>query len=434
MTEYILITYTTRYRKGGDQFKRVAKTLANEKINNLNEVKCEAVESKNELKKIFHEIQKEGNLIKEYHFIGHSGMYGPMYGSIDYPEQFSPFELRHLRIPFAEEASAYFHCCRSARWFAPFFAQIHAVKTYGYHWYTTFSKNKEYFQIDINSANTDALYCFGCPGRKSHGYLTSARKYLGRVKAEQFKEFLPSSAKVDKSYEHVASLYHNTFKDIKVRKDEFGWLLKHLPKNDNIRLLDIGCGNGALLKALSDKIVNGTGVDVSDNLLTLAQKHNTENNHIQFQKLEGPELPFEDNSFNLVISMLSFRYLDWDPILEEIIRVLDSEGKLLIIDMVTAPVSWREYPQLITSKVSQLLAKYRNPEFYKNLNKLVTDGNWKRMLRYNPIRSQHEMKWYLESRFPNRRVEVINVGYHSRIIAFDSINMKNVNNIRLSYP
>jgi len=42
------------------------------------------------------------------------------------------------------------------------------------------------------------------------------------------------------------------------------------------------------------------------------------------------------------------------------------------------------------------------------------------MLRENPIRAQHELTWYLESRFAGRRVETLNVGRHNRVLAFDT--------------
>ena len=44
----------------------------------------------------------------------------------------------------------------------------------------------------------------------------------------------------------------------------------------------------------------------------------------------------------------------------------------------------------------------------------------KQMLKYNPMRAEHEMKWYLESRFPGHPVKPINVGWNSRILAFRS--------------
>ncbi len=77
------------------------------------------------------------------------------------------------------------------------------------------------------------------------------------------KSFKPSDFAEDRSYDRVAALYDEVFQDIKVRKDEWKWLKEHLPKNDQLNVLDIGCGNGALLKELSPMINCGFGVDVS---------------------------------------------------------------------------------------------------------------------------------------------------------------------------
>lgn len=434
MKEYVVITYTTKYRLGGDRFARVAHTLETEKKAEGHNVYCQAIESKRALKSLWTSIKKQGNTISEFHFIGHSGMYGPMYGTIEYPEQFSPYEIKNLDIPFAQNAAAYFHCCRSARWFAPYFARTTGITTYGYHWYTSFSLKKDKYKPDFGNNPEKPLYCFGCPGKKSHGYLTSIKKYTGRIDPEKLKKFDPEQGEVDDTYNSVAQLYHNVFTDIKVRKDEYNWIRTHLPQSGDIKMLDIGCGNGALLRELSGNITMGTGVDISESLLALARKHNQQHNHITFQKLDGPELPFPDDTFNLVISMLSFRYLDWDPIMKEIQRVIQPNGKLLIVDMVTAPVRSSEWPKFIKSKLQQYIYKKQNPNFHSNLQKLVSHPNWKNMLTYNPIRSQHEMKWYLESRFPGRTVEIINIGYNSRIIAFDSGNMNHIKEINLTYP
>lgn len=260
------------------------------------------------------------------------------------------------------------------------------------------------------------------------------KKLLGVMKPEKLKRFKPEPEKADDSYNSVAKLYAETFHDIKVRKDEFKWIMKHLPTDENINVLDIGCGNGALLSELSNKISKGVGLDVSDQLLNLARTRNTDHPNIDFKRIDGPALPFPDHSFDVVISLLSYRYLDWDPIMIEIERVVKKEGKLLIVDMVTAPVQPKEWPKFIRSKASHYIDRFRKPAFYHNLRRLVTNPGWSHMLKYNPIRSQHEMKWYLESRFPGRKVEVINIGMHSRILAFDSKNMKNIENIELTYP
>ncbi|MGB7209600.1 MAG: methyltransferase domain-containing protein [Pyrinomonadaceae bacterium] len=431
----IVIVYTTLYRKGGHQFPIVAKTLADEKREDGFEGKiiCEAVESKSDVLKIFAEAKAAGKPISEFHFVGHSGMYGPMFATVDFPEQFSPYEWEQMEIPFAETASAYFHCCRSARWFAPFFARTFNVKAHGFFWYTTFSKSKDKYQSAGSNGDAANLYTIGCKGRKSHGYLASVKKRLGFMPAEKMKTFEPVPPSGDTSYDHVAELYDAAFSDIRVRQDEWKWLNDHLPSVD-LDVLDIGCGNGALLNALSDKIKSGNGVDESAAIIERAKIKNADKKNVNFQKITGPILPFADDSFDVVISLMSFRYLDWDPLLLEIKRVTKPGGKFLIIDMVTVPVKASEYPQLLSDKFRTIFEQKRNAEFNTNLQKLVSHPDWKKMLEYNPIRSEHEMKWYLESRFPGQKMEILNMAWNSRTAAFDSGPVEAGVQAKLTYP
>ncbi|HMJ68336.1 MAG TPA: class I SAM-dependent methyltransferase [Cyclobacteriaceae bacterium] len=429
-----LIIYTTQYKKGGDLFRHVAHTLAKEKAAAGADVILEPTETKADVKAVFNRLAGENRLIDEFHFVGHSGMYGPMFGSIQYPEQFSPHEVKILRIPFRENAEAYFHCCRSARWFAPYFSRVQHVTAYGYHWYTAFSKTRDRYTAVWAHEKLDEVYCFGCPGKKSHGLLASVKKYTGAMKAEQFRKFEDRSDAVDTSYNPVAELYDETFSDIRVRRDELRWIYKSLSgKTDNV-VLDIGCGNGALLRELSPQIKAGIGIDASTRLVELATRWGSPASNVTYHAVNGPVIPLADQSVDVVISMLSFRYLDWDPIMKEIERVLRKDGKLIVVDMVTAPVKWKEIPQFLLDKVKEYINRRRNPEWYASLQRLVTHPAWAQMLQFNPIRAEHEMKWYLESRFPGRKVKVINTGYNSRILAFDSGNMENIANINLTYP
>ncbi len=432
----IIIVYTTLYREGGEQFPIVARTLAGEKKTNGfdGEIVVRAVESKREVLHIFEEAKRDRKLIDEFHFVGHSGMYGPMFGSVKFPEQFSPYEWEQMEIPFAESASAYFHCCRSARWFAPFFSRTFDIKTYGFFWYTTFSKSKTHFKFAGADTKMEKLFTIGCKGRKSHGLAASAVKFSGFMTAEEMKLFEPVPPTGDTSYNHVAELYDAAFTDIRVRKDEWKWINDHLPESDSINLLDIGCGNGALLNALSSRVGRGFGVDESSGMIEQAGKRNAGNGKLGFGVIDGPVLPFPDASFDVVISMMSFRYLDWDPLLSEVKRVTKPGGKFLILDMVTVPVAFAEYPKLLKDKFNMMFGKQPNPEFKKNLAKLVTHPDWRKMLEYNPIRSQHEMKWYLESRFPGQKVEILNIGWNSRLVAFDSGPVEKGIEVKLSFP
>lgn len=425
----ILILYTTQYRLGGQQFPVVAETLAAERrAGGSKDVVTRAVESKRDVLAAIAEAES----IEELHFIGHSGMYGPMFGTVAFPEQFSPYEWEQMTIPFGDGATAYFHCCRSARWFAPFFARTFNIPAYGYFWYTTISRSREKY-VSAGKRTTGPLYCIGCKGRKSHGYVGAARKRLGLEPAEEMKRFEPRPPDGDTSYNHVAELYDAAFEDIRVRRAEWDWINQHLPEG-KIDVLDIGCGNGALLSALKDRIGTGMGVDESSRIIERAMLKNFYNAHITFRQIDGPRLPFPDNSFDAVTSLMSFRYLDWDPLLAEIRRVTRPGGKLLVVDMVTVPPRIGEYPRLFSDKLATIRHQRSHPAFAAALQKLITHPDWKKMVEYNPIRSEHEMRWYLESRFPGRMMETLNLAWHSRIVAFDSGPVENGVEAKLSYP
>lgn len=432
----IWIGYTTRYRDGGEKFERAAITMERELRLRRPDVvvRREAVESKREFVRAMKRIEGEGMRIDELHFIGHSGMYGVMFGTTSWPEQFSPHEWRELHLPFADGASAWFHACRTARWFAPFFARIFGVRTYGYHWYTTISRSPNRYRWDALAGKDDPLYIISCPGRKSHGLLGSAAKHIGLARVEPMKAFNPTEVDGDETYNSVADLYDAAFDDITVREDEWAWLLRHLPSDRSLRLLDIGCGNGALLTQLADRLSYGVGVDRAIGMIERARHRGEAHPHLDFRIIDGPSLPFADASFDIVLSFMSFRYLDWDPMMNEIRRLLAPGGRILIVDMAASPVRFRHLPSFISSKLKVLRARRRHPHFAEALRRLVNDPGWKTMLRYNPIRAEHEYRWYLESRYPGHRIEVLNVGYTEKLLAFDSGPLEPGSVPALTYP
>jgi len=421
-----LVTYTTLYREGGRELERAARTLARELVHvrglPKDQVHLVRVESKRDFVAAIAAATTDGKGLDELHFVGHSGMYGPMFRTTAMPEQFSPHEWRTLQIPFAANGAAFFHACRTARWFAPFFARTFGVPASGYHWYTTFSTRPDRFVWEPPLLGvfdeSRPLYLIGCRGKKSDGLAGSVMKYTGLVKPEALKRFEPEPLTGDPSYDGVAELYADVFSDIRVRRDEWCWLTEHFP-NKPVRVLDIGCGNGALLRALGERVSTGIGVDASAAMIAAARTSGAFG-HLSFEQISGPTLPFADASFDVVVSLLSFRYLDWDPVMNEIRRVLAPGGKLLVVDMVTAPVDVREVPRLVSDSLRARRQRQTDARYQQALARLVQDPRWEAMLRYNPIRAVHEYVWYFESRFPGRKVETLNVGWHNRVLAFDS--------------
>jgi len=415
-----LVTYTTEYRTGGPRLARVAETLAAEKGHRGLGVLLRRVESKREFLEAIASVAESGDAIGELHFVGHAGMYGPMFRTMAHPEQMSPHEWRTLDIPFSPGAEAYFHACRTARWFAPFFARTFGVAAHGHHHYTTFSLRPDRFQWEgLGGGGSDPLYLIGCAGRKSHGLMGSVRKYAGLASAEPMKRYESRPVGLESTYDGLAPLYDEAFADIRVRTDEWRWLDERIPTDGQQTVLDIGCGNGALLDALSARYGRGVGLDSSSEMLTHARAR-CAHPHTTFFTVEGPRIPLEDDSVDIAISLLSFRYLDWDPLMAELRRVLRPGGRFLVVDMVTAPPTLKQLPRAVLDSLRAATRRRRRPAYARALSRLVADPRWGTMLHYNPIRAEHEYVWYLESRFPGRQVEVLNIGSHAKILAFDT--------------
>lgn len=409
----IVVTYTTQYRSGGPLLARAACTLARQYQQEGHTVRLRATENK---RAFVDAVANVPEPITELHFVGHSGMYGPMFGSTALPEQFSPHEWRTLSIPFANHAQAYFHACRTGRWFAPFFARTFQVPAWGHHLYTTISMAPDrYRRVPARLAPEAPVHVVGQPGRTSHGWMGSVGKHLGLLPPVPMQQHLPKPGLDGAAYDSVAHLYDRTFRDIRVRQPEWRWLSVRLEAGSHI--LDLGCGTGALLRALEVQGVTGVGADVSPAMLERARSHRPNGSFVQ---LEGPHLPFEDASFDAVVSLLSWRYLDWDPVLMEIARILRPGGKLLLVDMVARPARLAEWPRMLRHKLAALRHARHHSDYSAARTQLISHPAWQEMLRYNPIRAEHEYRWYLESRFADRRVETLDIARNSRVLAFDS--------------
>lgn len=443
LPDVIWVAHTLHYRGGSASFAVAAATMVRELVaaHPDAEVQLAPLDGKDDLVAEMARLQAEGRQIRELHFIGHAGMYGPMYRSTEWPEQFSPHEWRAMTIPFAPDGRAYFHACRTARWFAPFFARTFGVPAWGNHGYTTVSARKDRFAwAGRHPEQRRDLYLVATPGKKSHGLVGSLKKYAG-APVEPMTEFLPAEPDGTTSYDKVAELYDAAYVDISVREAEWAWITEHSAQavaelGRPLRIVEVGCGNGALLRALDDRgeVAEGHGFDDSSAMVARAQARSTDRDRLRFARIDGPRIDLPDDSVDVFLSFLSFRYLDWDPLMEEVRRVLAPGGRVWVVDMVAQPVRARELPLLARSTLTHVRMPSRHPQFATDLAALTSHPDWLTMLRYNPIRAEHEYRWFLESRFPGHRLEVLTVTTTQRVVAFDSGPLEKGVHEPLSYP
>ena len=94
------------------------------------------------------------------------------------------------------------------------------------------------------------------------------------------------------------------------------------------RILEIGTGSGALLKHLLDRGHTVRGVEINDDRIAESRVLHGD---LPIQKVEGITLPFEDGSFDLVLSFDVFEHIpDSDAHLREVRRVLGQTGRYLL--------------------------------------------------------------------------------------------------------
>jgi ubiquinone/menaquinone biosynthesis C-methylase UbiE len=107
------------------------------------------------------------------------------------------------------------------------------------------------------------------------------------------------------------------------------------------RVLDVGCGTGALLRKAAARFPHAelTGVDPAPGMVEAARKSWCSDRPARFVRAAAEYLPFEDGEFDLVMSTVSFHHWQEQKAgLHEIGRVLAPGGSVVLSDMFS--VSW----------------------------------------------------------------------------------------------
>nr|WP_233126318.1 class I SAM-dependent methyltransferase [Methanobrevibacter sp. 87.7] len=113
------------------------------------------------------------------------------------------------------------------------------------------------------------------------------------------------------------------------------WGVSHLNICENDNILDIGCGGGVNVKRFSEMTKGKVyGIDYSPKSVEESKKYNKENiDNGQVEIYEGSvsELPFEDNSLDVVTGFETIYFWpDLENDLKEIYRVLKEDGAIFI--------------------------------------------------------------------------------------------------------
>ena len=126
----------------------------------------------------------------------------------------------------------------------------------------------------------------------------------------------------------------------------------------NMRILEIGCGPGALAGALHRWYPNAEiiAIDRDSEFIRFAKEHES---GITFMEGDITALPFENNSFDVVISNTVSEHIEPSKFYSEQIRVLKESGICLVLSsrkgIVVAPscINFSEYEKQFWKKAEQ---------------------------------------------------------------------------------
>lgn len=116
-----------------------------------------------------------------------------------------------------------------------------------------------------------------------------------------------------------------------VNKKGFGnWIFDQYNIKENYNILELGCGNGDMwVNHINDlpKETILTLTDFSKGMLLEAKNNLLKNDNILFKQVDIQNVPFSDNSFNIVVAnMMLYHVPDLDKALSEVKRVLKNDG------------------------------------------------------------------------------------------------------------
>lgn len=185
------------------------------------------------------------------------------------------------------------------------------------------------------------------------------------------------------AYRRWASWYDRLFEPMNAGLRKLG--LKLYPPRKGMSVLDVGCGTGIHLEYYQKAGCEVYGIDPSEAMLEAA--HDRLGEDADFHHGSATEMPYPDGKFDLATCMLALHEMDPDirsAVVEEMKRVIKSEGRILWIDFHTGPISgikgWLTQAFIFLSEMAA------GREHFKNSRQYLRTGGLRNLI------SEHKME------------------------------------------
>ncbi|RLA72075.1 MAG: class I SAM-dependent methyltransferase [Epsilonproteobacteria bacterium] len=133
-------------------------------------------------------------------------------------------------------------------------------------------------------------------------------------------------------------------------------------------ILDVCCGTGDQLKLLKAHGFDGEGIDISDAMLSVAEK----GDKADCKHQDATEMQYKDASFDLTMTAFALHeknHISARKIIEEMVRVTDENGDILIVDYELSKKT-----SALSKKLIYLIEWIAGGEHYQNFKDYIDRG------------------------------------------------------------
>ncbi len=137
-------------------------------------------------------------------------------------------------------------------------------------------------------------------------------------------------------YRNFARIYDRVFNSMNKGLRLVG--IRMFRPSQGMSILDVGCGTGSHLELYQRYECHLYGLDLSPSMLAVARERLGD--AAQLDLGDARDMPYEDDKFDLVISMLSLHEMSPATrlaVLNEVKRVMKNDGRILLIDFHPGP-------------------------------------------------------------------------------------------------
>ena len=113
-------------------------------------------------------------------------------------------------------------------------------------------------------------------------------------------------------------------------------LLGHLPARCG-RVLEVGCGHGALTRHVAARADSVLALDLSPEMIRVARALSTESPNVEYRVADVAETELPAAAFDAVLSVATLHHLPLEPTVRRLADAVRPGGRLVIQDLVTRP-------------------------------------------------------------------------------------------------